>query len=725
MRVDHNAYQRATRVASFGLLMQIVIGLTLLIFGITLEDTAFIFGSLYSLSGVIVWVALIVIFYQHKLEKLETLEEDELASTRGESVMSMFEEGDADLRVAARRLVLMHKWLMPIISLVLAGLLGLLAWIMLRFMGNLSAVDMEQAETFAMTDHRGWAISLCLGASVAAFIFSRFVAGMAKQPAWQNLRGGAAYMVGTSLLCLTIAIGIGFRFFDNEAVMLGIGYAIPIFTLVLATEIILNFILNLYRPRIPGEVPRPAFDSKTLSLFAAPDNLIRSINEAVNYQFGFDVTSTWGYQLLLRSFAWLIGVGVISMILLSTIVIVEPHQQAVKLSGGRIVGDVHESGIMWKLPWPLQSAEVHDVRRIRTLNLTARKTHINRPLVKWGNLSELNLWSEDLKGKTNIEMIPFIVGASDMMLQEDIVLGPISFSADDLEVPENEMSHNLSLIQSEIVLEYRIKAKGGLRDYLKFAPDIRQRRKELDERERVLQSLALSVVTDHLSHLSLDEALALGRSERSLSEELKQRIQQVLDDPVIQSGIEIVSVNLPLLRPIQGTHDAFEDWGHARQERLIRKNDAQVQVRMAKIGAVGDENLLDDVMRNIEVWERLRREQGSEARATIEQRVMVEQLLMDGGGQTAFEIAIAQNSRWVKVLEARTKASRIRGQIPAYHAAPALYRQREIMRVLSSQLTFARKYVVAIDPSRFSIDLELKELNPILNFADSLGEPIE
>ena len=52
-------------------------------------------------------------------------------------------------------------------------------------------------------------------------------------------------------------------------------------------------------------------------------------------------------------------------------------------------------------------------------------------------------------------------------------------------------------------------------------------------------------------------------------------------------------------------------------------------------------------------------------------------------------------------------------------------RQREIMRVLSDRLLFARKYVVGINPDRFSIDLELKELNPILNFADSLGEPLE
>ncbi|MCH7571843.1 MAG: hypothetical protein IH891_02880, partial [Planctomycetes bacterium] len=125
MRIDHHAYQRAARVASFGLLLQFVIGLILLVFGLNLNDTAFVFGSMYTLSGLVVWLGLIVIFYQHKLECLEALEEDELASSRGSSAISMFEKQDDELHVAARRLRMMHKWLMPIASLALAALLGL------------------------------------------------------------------------------------------------------------------------------------------------------------------------------------------------------------------------------------------------------------------------------------------------------------------------------------------------------------------------------------------------------------------------------------------------------------------------------------------------------------------------------------------------------------------------------------------------------------------------
>ena len=83
--------------------------------------------------------------------------------------------------------------------------------------------------------------------------------------------------------------------------------AIPIFMFAVAAEIVINFVLNLYRPRLHGESPRPAFDSKTLSMFASPDSLVRSINEAINYQFGFDITSSWGYQLFTPVCIWLLG----------------------------------------------------------------------------------------------------------------------------------------------------------------------------------------------------------------------------------------------------------------------------------------------------------------------------------------------------------------------------------------------------------------------------------
>ena len=116
--------------------------------------------------------------------------------------------------------------------------------------------------------------------------------------------------------------------------MRGIVWGIVVFMLVVAGETALNFLLNLYRPRRAGETPRPAFDSRLLSLLSAPDSIVRSINEAVNYQFGFDITSSWGYQLLLRNFVRLAGILVVVVVGLTTLVIVEPQEQGMRLRFG-------------------------------------------------------------------------------------------------------------------------------------------------------------------------------------------------------------------------------------------------------------------------------------------------------------------------------------------------------------------------------------------------------
>src|SRR5690606_17711385 len=106
------------------------------------------------------------------------------------------------------RLAMMYKWLMPTVSLLLAGLLLLAAWLIrtLKFGETANPLEMSQLV--------GWTVALCLSIALITFIFSRFVAGMAKLPAWQNLRGGAGYMVGTSLVMIAVATGTVFRVFD-------------------------------------------------------------------------------------------------------------------------------------------------------------------------------------------------------------------------------------------------------------------------------------------------------------------------------------------------------------------------------------------------------------------------------------------------------------------------------------------------------------------------------
>ncbi|MHC4775283.1 MAG: SPFH domain-containing protein, partial [Planctomycetota bacterium] len=695
MRVDHQAYRKATRVAAFGLCLQAAMGLTLLLFGILGGDTVFQFASYYVFGGLLVWLSLIVVFHQHTQERLEALEEDELAAARSGGG-SVFEGGREEEKVAARRLRLMHHWLVPAVSLLVMVYLGLGAFWMLRFLRALDDPNTTGAD-FTVTAHLGWAVATCLAFAALCFIFSRFVAGMARQTAWQNLRGGAGYVVGNAVIMLAAAVGIIIRFFnpENQDVMQAVAYVVPGFMLFLVVETGIHFILNIYRPRIPGAVPRPAFDSRVLSLLAAPESIVRSLNEAVNYQFGFDITSSWGYQLLVRSFAWLLAFGAVVLVALNMIVVVEPHQQAVKLRGGAIVGGVHGSGLMWKAPWPFATAAVYDIDRIRSLHLTARR--VEDP--------DVQAWSEEIK--TNTPLDPFIVAGG-----RDVIEAGLEGAAAAEPAGVPEAAEPFSLVDAEISVEYRIR-RDGLLDWLTFSSDEQRRQQRLDTREAALKALALRVATQHLSGLALHDVIAQGRE--ALVESLRRRIQAVCDD--MATGLEVVAVNVPMLRPSGGAGKYYEDYAMAREDR--RKAVAQEEQTVAASLAhfIGDPDRAGEILGGIDEYNRLRNELGPGHADVVDQRIRVERMLTRSGGKLAQEIAAAEAGRWIKLMEARAEALKQQGKLEAFRAAPELFMKREIMQILREMLPGRPKYVfVGVDPDRVNLKVELQEAPSLFDF---------
>ena len=82
----------------------------------------------------------------------------------------------------------------------------------------------------------------------------------------------------------------------------------PVAMVLIGVEIILNILLGLPPDAPAGEMPRPRSTRACLSFIATPDRLAKSIGEALNYQFGFNVTDSWvlpaGMRLAGRLLAW-------------------------------------------------------------------------------------------------------------------------------------------------------------------------------------------------------------------------------------------------------------------------------------------------------------------------------------------------------------------------------------------------------------------------------------
>src|ERR1051326_4687997 len=286
MKTDYLSYQRASRVSLLGLVIQLALGLLLLLFGLFNADKAAETASAFVLLGVPLWLSLAILYDQHRRERIEAIEAEAFAASDAAS-SSVFEERSEDLRVAARRLKILYRLMIPSVSLgVAAVLISIGIW---RFFQ--AKAHLADWQPYA-EGKRGWAIAVSVGLALIGFLFARYVSGMAKQKMWANLRGGSGFAVGTALFGTVIAIA---HFIDLKGPDTLLKYLSLIYSVVLIAlggEILLNFVLDVYRPRKPGEFPRPAFESRVLGFVAAPDRIAESIGEAINYQFGYDVSSS-------------------------------------------------------------------------------------------------------------------------------------------------------------------------------------------------------------------------------------------------------------------------------------------------------------------------------------------------------------------------------------------------------------------------------------------------
>ena len=698
MRIDHHAYQRATGVAAAGLFAQLAIALALLIFGKSTEDTTAVIASAWAFSGLVVWLGLILIFHQHRLERLESLEME--GGARLDEGGRLFAADDA--RVARKRLGQMHSYMMPALSVLYALFLVGFAVGIDWWMGKEGDANADYG-TFGVSTALGWQLAVAFGIALLSFIFSRFLAGMAVQPAWANLRGGAGVMVGNALVMLALGVGSVFEILRDDnaqhTILRAIVWGIVVFMVVVAAETLLNFILNLYRPRRAGEAPRPAFDSRILSLFAAPDSIVRSINEAVNYQFGFDITSSWGYQLLLRNVVRLAAIGVIVIFGLTALVIVEPQEQGMRLRFGAPVGQVYQAEPMLKMPWPVDTAVVLDVNRVRELPLGAVKDMRGLPpVIVWGEeVAEIDR-------NTNL----FLVGAG---LRDRSVSGASSDAS-------AQATDQFAIVEADIILQYRVRDQ-QLDKYLGFSNDIRSRRNALDMRERALKAIAMREVTRAMSARSLEEVLS-PPTDKPLVDVLARAIQDAFDKS--DCGVEVVGLSIPRLRPPGKEGGKFEELSIARQNGRRQLEDAQSTVNTNMSLIVGDVARADEVFKGIvelaELEQRAKADPAARAQADA-LRARLEQVVLDSRAQAASVISNARSMRWNTLMDAQATAQDVLGQAPAWKVDPELYRARRTMEALGQSLAGVRvKYVLMPDAKSVRLDIEMQETTTGLNIAD-------
>lgn len=678
MKADYLSYRKATSVCLLGLALQTALGLTLLIYGllatrqsgpIVIGDPAAVSGGLFILLGDIVWLMLAVLFDQHRRERIEHMENEALLASGARESSAFSEQSNDDLRVAAKRLSWMHRILVPTASLIYAAALAALGFLFFQH----GRVVLSQ-ESFASAPNIGVPIGIGLTIAFVGFIFARYVAGMSKQDVWKHLRAGAGVAAGAAVVGLLTLIAQFVDYVSINDLVKYLHVVIPGIMLVLAAEVLFNFLGGLYTPRRPGEYPRPAFDSKIMSFVAAPDRVAASIGEALNYQFGFDVTSNWFYQLLTRSVVILLLTGIAVIWMLTCVAIVQPNEQGIRVRLGQLVSNTPLGpGAYFKLPWPLETIETSDTTQVRRLDLGA-----GAPKLSAGQRSIL--WTT----QHAIEDIYFAVRPSD-----DDRLSETNAVPD---APDRR-TRDFALVVAEIPVYYIIT------DLVKFerlgSPALRDDRLRAIGRRQAFTTLASYTIDD-----------VVGKARQQIGAELRTKIEA--EYAKLDAGVQLTFVGLEGVHPPRETANGFEQLVQAEQKRLGAIAEARKDANKALIDVAGSVDMGRRIVDAIGEVDALRSRKAPEGEITAKQRE-VQDLLIQAGGSAASMIQQARADRWTKHMTQRAQAAVHSGRVAGFRAAPEVYLSQMYFDTLLESTGQARIYIIADDG----------KTNAIINLEDS------
>ena len=193
-----------------------------------------------------------------------------------------------------------------------------------------------------------------------------------------------------------------------------------------------------------------------------------------------------------------------------------------------------------------------------------------------------------------------------------------------------------------------------------------------DEPEALLQNLATREVTHYLAGVDLNEVLSQGRLQAA--DDLRERIQASANARAL--GAKIIFVGLQDIHPPTAGDVAatYEKVVGAQQTRLAKVRDAEAAA--IRLGAIS--------------------------------------------GAQAFLVTNVADARRVQLITSKlAQAALFTNQIPAFEAAPSVYRQRLYLQSFAAATKNARKYVLLVTNTQDVVifDLQDKIRDDLLNLS--------
>lgn len=704
MKADQQTYRKAAFNSVLGLIFQFLFGVTLLIFAFNAGngvDHAIMTAAIFTLLGVLVWLALAILFDQHRRERIEAMEAEAL-DAQDALASSAFEQSAGELRVAARRLQFIERWVLPSFSAVTA--LSLLGVGIPRLTGALALYD-PGSEFVPPTEH-GWALAIGLFIAVLGFVYARYTSGMAKQKVWSLLQAGAAYLVGAALFAALLAAAHIIAIATERDVALRlVMVALPLITTVVGVEMVLNLIGGFYSARRPGEPAKAAFNLKSLGLLAAPDRIVQSVAEAVNYQFGVNVSETWFFRVARRWWAAVVLFGALVAWGLSCVVVIAPDQRGMILTNGQIDPDnpTVGPGLHFKMPYPIgqlyippytverggREVELRTVSGLRQIGVGSPEPGDDTPVILWTD--------------------PHVDREEFLIVQPAPTVSRVGGSTPGV-------AGDVSLVAVEVPVTYRV---NDVESWAKMAQD--------DSRELLLEAVGRREVTLYVSSLRADQVLSIDRDR--LARELRAQIALAYartfgDDGDESRIIDIVAVAAEGLHPPTGAAASFENLVRSRQVIDRQRERAQKDAAEALIAAAGSTELAEEIIAKLDEIDRLN-ERGADADTLAAATLEAQRLIESAGGTAGRRLSQASAERWVSHMSERGRAALYVGELASYNAAPMVYAWSRYFEALAESTRDVRVYMVdpRMETMRVQLNLEESQFGP--NFRAGIDDQPE
>ena len=548
-------------------------------------------------------------------ERLEKLELDELARSRG---ASLFASKDGGSFPAQNARVQFEKYFVPGFAVLILLLEAGGAWLLWNWTGK-NPTTLKAANATA-------ALSLFAIFALLLFLFGRFSVTIARLENHRLLRPGASFLLAGAYVCALTALGIAGVEAKFPPADFWVARALCLLLALMAVENLLTLLLEIYRPRVKGKIARPLYESRVVGIFAQPESLFTTAAQTLDYQFGFKVSETWFFQAVQKNLAVLLLIQFAALILSTTIVFVDVGEQAVLEHFGKPVATLNP-GAHFKLPWPADK-----IYRFRTEQI--QSFAVGYTPDAQSEAANTILWTVSHNQEQN-----FLVANR----------AAVTSATTSSDTNDAAKAQAVGLITVSIPVQFQIT---NVTDwaYKNNAPDA------------LLKDLATQEVIKYLAGIDLNDVLSQGRLQAA--EMLRDRIQNSANARSL--GAKIIFVGLQDIHPPTASDVAatYEKVVGAQQERIATNNFAQAEA--IRLNAVS--------------------------------------------GAQAFTITNVADAKRVQLVSSKfAEAALFTNQIPAFEAAPDVYRQRLYLQSFADATAGARKYVLLVTNTQDVVIFDLED----------------